>query len=118
MQSLKQTRKDKGISRKDIAEFVGITQANISQIESGKQSPSILTRKRLESCLGEKINFLDVPNLKTSPKYPTDWNGCEREFRGMVRMIKGLPQEEIEIFLSTAIKHLRKMQINCRLQVI
>lgn len=111
MKSLKQTRINSGISRKNIAEFLGISQANLSQIESGKQCPSILTRKRLEACFKERINFMDVPNLKTSPKYNTTWDETERQFRSLVRMISGLPQEDIEIFISTAIKHLRKIQI-------
>lgn len=118
MKSLHKTRIEKGISRKDIAESLGISIANLSQLESGKQCPSILTRRRLELYFGERINFLDVPNLKTSPHYETDFDSCEREFRGIVRMIKGLPQQDIEIFLNSAIKHLRKMQVTGQLQSI
>lgn len=68
MKSLKQTRIDKGVTRLEISNSVGISLANLSQIENGKQVPTLLTRKRLELLLDTKVNWLDVPKLNTSPR--------------------------------------------------
>jgi len=111
MKSLRQTRIDKGISRKDIALSLGINLSNLSPLESGKQCPSVLTRKRLELFFGSKINWLDTPTINTTPLYPTDWNSVERDFRSLIRSISGLRPEERNVFTNTAVKHLKKLKI-------
>ena len=110
MKSLKQTRIEKGISRRYIADSLGINLSNLSPLESGKQCPTLLTRKRLELLLGVKINWLDTPSLNFSPHYKTDWDAVEKRFRSIIRMIAGLQTDERREFITTAVKHLRKLQ--------
>jgi len=40
-QSVKQVRKKKGISQKDLCKSIGITQSYLSQVENDKKTPSI-----------------------------------------------------------------------------
>lgn len=108
MKSLKQLRIEKGLYLKDIELSLGIGQPNLSQIENGKQCPDLLTRHRLEQYFGERINWLDTPNINTTARNPTNWNSAEREFRSFIRSVSGLPKDERTVFLSSIIKHLRR----------
>jgi transcriptional regulator with XRE-family HTH domain len=109
MNSLKQTRVDRGIKRKDIANSLGINLSNLSPLESGKQIATALTRKRLELFFGQKINWLDTPFINTSPRYATEWNEVERAFRSLIRMIGGLRADEQKAFIKSALRHLHKL---------
>ena len=51
-------RKKKQLSQYAVAEQVGCTQTNISQLELGKQRPSLLLAKKLAELL--EINVMDV----------------------------------------------------------
>ena len=51
-------RKKKQLSQYAVAEQVGCTQTNISQLELGKQRPSLLLAKKLAELL--EINVIDV----------------------------------------------------------
>lgn len=51
-------RKKKQLSQYAVAEQVGCTQTNISQLELGKQRPSLLLAKKLALLL--EINVMDV----------------------------------------------------------
>ena len=109
MKALRNTRVLKGLNLKDVEQSLGINTSFLSEIERGLRSPSRLSRWRLESYFGEKINFLDVQNLKASPTYSTDFAGCDKKFRSLFRMINGLPQDEKNDFCQTAIRHLGKL---------
>lgn len=109
LNSLRRVRMAKGLNLKDVEQSLGINTSFLSEIERGLRSPSRLTRIRLEAYFGEKINFLDVTNLRTSPKYSTDFNGCDKMFRSLFRMINGLPPDERDTFCQTCVKHLEKL---------
>lgn len=57
--TLKEARKKHNLSQKDLAELTGISQANISIIESGRTLPGLNTRKKIESAIG-KVDFLQT----------------------------------------------------------
>lgn len=56
----------KGISQKELSILSGVTQANISKIESGQIHPSLETLKRLADALGIRIfvDFVDMEDLQ------------------------------------------------------
>ncbi len=56
------TRKEIGISQRQLSEITGIPQANISKIENGHYLPSLLILKRLADGLNRRlvIDFIDV----------------------------------------------------------
>lgn len=56
------TRKEIGISQRQLAEKTGVPQANISKIENGHYLPSLAILKRLADGLGRRlvIEFVDL----------------------------------------------------------
>ena len=55
---LRKLRAEKGMSQKDVADAVGMTQAAISQLESGRRVATPKTVKRLAEALGVDIEEL------------------------------------------------------------
>ena len=56
------TRKEIGISQRQLSEKTGVPQANISKIENGHYLPSLAILKRLADGLGRRlvIDFVDM----------------------------------------------------------
>lgn len=54
-------RKEKNITQKELANITGITQADISRIETGNSNPSIQTLQRLAAGLGMRIKLEFIP---------------------------------------------------------
>ena len=54
-------RKEKNITQKELADITGITQADISRIETGNSNPSIQTLQRLAAGLGMRIKLEFIP---------------------------------------------------------
>lgn len=113
MKSLRQTRLDKGLTQQELTSLIGtrnnttVSLSVLSYIERGINVPDHATRRRIEAVLG-RINWLDVPRIPTEARRDTEWDETERDFRGLVRMIAGLPQEQQLPFLRTAIRHLQQ----------
>ena len=55
---LRKLRGEKGMSQKDVADAVGMTQAAISQLESGRRVATPKTVKRLAEAIGVDIEEL------------------------------------------------------------
>lgn len=54
-------REEKNITQKELAEMTGITQNDISKLESGNANPSLQTLKKLADGLGMAIKLEFVP---------------------------------------------------------
>ena len=57
MQAMITARKSTGLTQKQLSEKTGITQADISNLESGKANPSLRTLQRLASGMGMKVKI-------------------------------------------------------------
>ena len=57
MQAMIEARKSAGLTQKQLAEKTGITQADISKLESGNANPSLRTLQRLASGMGMKVKI-------------------------------------------------------------
>ena len=57
MQAMKDARKSAGLTQKQLSEKTGITQADISKLESGNANPSLRTLQRLASGMGMKVKI-------------------------------------------------------------
>ncbi len=53
-----QLREEKNMSQKELAELVGITQANISRIEQGKYSVGIDILSKIATVFRKRIDFV------------------------------------------------------------
>ena len=57
MQAMIDARKSTGLTQKQLSEKTGITQADISKLESGHANPSLRTLQRLASGMGMKVKI-------------------------------------------------------------
>jgi transcriptional regulator with XRE-family HTH domain len=111
MKGLKETRYEKGLSRKQVETMTGVTYANLSLIERGVSIPDLKTREKLEAFFDTTINWLDTENIDSEPReFPVTWNQAEREFRYFLHMISALPPEERKAFIQSICKHLNKLK--------
>jgi DNA-binding XRE family transcriptional regulator len=58
MQKLRQTRKAAGLNKSQLARIVGSTQPTISNIEEGRNSPSLDLSLRIAAALGTTVDDL------------------------------------------------------------
>ena len=68
IQAMIDARNKEGLTQKELSERTGITQADISRIESGTRNPSLGMVKRLANGLGMrlKIEFIPEGTIKTA----------------------------------------------------
>ena len=57
-------REDQKLSQRQLAERTGITQSDISKIETGEANPTLETLKKLASGLGMNLNISFTPAVK------------------------------------------------------
>ena len=57
MQAMIDARKSAGLTQKQLSEKTGITQADISKLESGNANPSLRTLQILASGMGMKVKI-------------------------------------------------------------
>lgn len=60
--TLKRTRLEKGLSQKRVGELSGIGQSNLSRMEKGEASPTLITLGRWIDALSIEIRFVDKKN--------------------------------------------------------
>lgn len=58
MRTIKKLRIIQGLTQKNLAERVGISRANLTNIENGRRTPSIKTARKLANALGSTIDEL------------------------------------------------------------
>lgn len=51
------TRHEKGLTQKQLADLAGIEQASLSRIETGKVSPDLVTIKKIATAMGKKLEL-------------------------------------------------------------
>ncbi len=78
---IKEVSKGKGISITKLAELVGITQPNMSNVANGKTSPSLDLLERIAGALDVEMSELFAPKSNTiiCPKCGTVLEVKERE---------------------------------------
>ena len=57
MSDLKTVRKDAGLTQEDLAGLIGTRQGTLAEIETGKRIPRKRTIKKVESILGEEVDW-------------------------------------------------------------
>ena len=61
IQAIIDARKSTGMTQKDLAEKTGITQGDISRLETGSANPSLKTLQRLAEGMGMTLKLEFVP---------------------------------------------------------
>ncbi|MBD2752624.1 helix-turn-helix domain-containing protein [Spirosoma validum] len=54
---IKQTRKEKGLTQKELGEKIGVSESMINKYESGKQNPTIATLSKIIEALGVRLKI-------------------------------------------------------------
>lgn len=57
IQAIIDARTEMGITKKQLSDLSGITQAEISKIENGNANPSLKTLKKLAFAMGKKVKI-------------------------------------------------------------
>ena len=58
-------REEQNLSQRQLAEKAGITQADVSKIESGNANPTLETLKKIAAGLGKNLQISFVPTAKS-----------------------------------------------------
>lgn len=61
IQAIIDARKNADLTQKELSERTGITQADISKLESGNANPSLRTLRRLAKALGMRLKLEFIP---------------------------------------------------------
>ena len=61
IKAMLETRNQKNMTQKELADLTGISQADISRLEKGNANPSIKTLKRLAAGMGMTMKIEFVP---------------------------------------------------------
>ena len=61
MRAIVEGREESGMTQKQLSDITGITQADISRLESGTANPSLRTLKRLAAGMGMALKLEFVP---------------------------------------------------------
>ena len=61
IEAILKARKERGLTQKQLSDITGITQADISRLESGTANPSLRTLKRLAAGMGMALKLEFVP---------------------------------------------------------
>lgn len=85
---IREYRKIKGASQKEIALTIGINQAQYSRIESGKVEPTISSLEKIATALG--ITIADF----FSTEKPIDVNSCDKSVIERLKLLEELEEEE------------------------
>ncbi|WP_020602381.1 helix-turn-helix domain-containing protein [Spirosoma spitsbergense] len=54
---IREARKSKGLTQKELGEMLGIGESRVSKYESGRQNPTIATLQKIADTLNVKINL-------------------------------------------------------------
>lgn len=59
MENMRKLRREKGISAKQLADMVGVSEVSITQYENGKRSPKKATLLKIADALGTSVEYLN-----------------------------------------------------------
>jgi transcriptional regulator with XRE-family HTH domain len=80
--NIKARREEKNMTLRDMAEKLGVSASFLSQVETGKASPSLSTLKRISGILQTTIGELIGENLK-APRHPVVRNEERQSIRNI-----------------------------------
>ena len=109
MKSLKTLRCDSGMDQRLLAERSEITLLTIQNIESGRTVPHPDCRKRLEICLGSRINWLKTTGIKPCKEKKT-WEEVESALRVVLQLVTALPESEFAAFFTMSKEYILTLE--------
>ena len=68
MKSLRELRSDLDVTQEEVAEYVGVANATISQYESGVRTPSLNTAKKIASYFNVPVESIKFAAKKGNKK--------------------------------------------------
>lgn len=95
---LRELRKQKGLTMKQLGKIVGVGESAISQYENGKRQPDYDILNKLADYFGVSVDYLlgrtDVPNPAESPL-----DGVEFAFYGEIKDLTDEEREDLADFV-------------------
>jgi len=98
--TLREARHDKGLTLQAVETRTGIHLYSLSLIERGLRSPTLVTRRRLETIFGTNINWVDHIKVKS-----TDVNlyQAEQTLKQLIANVYDLPDKDRLRFVQSII---------------
>lgn len=112
MLTLRELRKERNLTLKQVSEATGIHVINLCQHEKGLHCPTKKTREKLEKFYGTKFNFLAMKTMTIDPDEDQDPIACEKIFRKLLCQISSLPPDIQKAYSQTIIQILNQLNSN------
>lgn len=93
IQNLKEARNEKGLSQKDVAKYINLTQQTYSDYETGRTNPDIETLIKIADLLNISVDYLlgrsddfgAISIKKSSPAMTAEEQALLNDFRSLPR---------------------------------
>lgn len=110
-EKLKNIRREKGFSQKEIAEKLGVSQPSYAQYENGKRKPKIETLRRIASALGVGLeDFMSEAELSLFESMAQLYLKSDDDIEELESLDEHSPQEDARIIK-------RKIELKTRLLI-
>jgi transcriptional regulator with XRE-family HTH domain len=104
MKSLRQLRKDSGLTQEDLSVMSGISQDHLSFIERGIYKPTEKTRNKIEQALNTKVDWLETGTIEL---HDCNWYQAERQLKRLVELTLNLDLNEKREFTKIVRKYFK-----------
>lgn len=104
MQRLRELRKAKGLSMKELGKMFGLAESTISLYESGKRQPDTEIIKRFANFFGVSVDYLLGVSQEEEPEYTED----EKELFDLIMQLTDEEAQEMWHFLEYLISKRQK----------
>lgn len=99
MLRLRELRKQKGITMKQLGEIVGVGESTISQYENGKRQPDYDTINQFADYFGVSVDYLLGRTDEKSPSLDEQLEGVEFALFGEIKELTNEQKQEILDFV-------------------
>ena len=96
MLNMRELRKQRGLTMKELGKAVGVAESTISLYETGKHEPDILTMQRIAAVLGVSVDALLGADPHDSPPPPS----IDRDLIEMLMSLKPAQLQRVMDFVS------------------
>lgn len=96
---LKELRKERGLTQKEIANMLSITQMSYSYYERGLREPEIALLIKLSEIFNVSVDYLIENENERLEKLTEDERRVMNKYRKLNRINKAKTEERIDIFL-------------------
>ena len=96
MEILLTLRKEKGVTQKDLAEYLQISRQAYANYEAGNRSPDFETLIKLSEYFEVTVDYLLGKDTKPQKEKPVEDDGLSPNRRKLIDFARSVPEEKVE----------------------